>query len=215
MSNKKEDSIKGESGSPGVDELVKLAQGGDMEAFDELVRAFQVKIYNLALRMLNNEADASDLTQEIFIRMYRSIAGFQWKSGFSTWLFALAVNTCRSGIRKIGRVSAMEVGRLDQEIPTEDGAVRHDPVDSGDHPDRIMERKELALKVKEIISRLDDEFRTVVILRDIEGMAYEEMAQVLECSVGTVKSRLARARMKLKDRFARDGLICDAMKYTN
>lgn len=211
MSNQTGDGIKEGVDSPDVDELVKLAQGGSMEAFDELVQAFQVPIYNLALRMLNNAADASDITQEIFVKMYRSITGFQGKSRFSTWLFMLAVNACRSGRRKTGRISAMEVGRLDQETLTEDGAIHHEPVDCGDHPDRVLERKELALKVKEVIARLDEEFRTVVILRDIECMAYEEIAQVIDCSVGTVKSRLARARMKLKDKLLREGLTCDVM----
>ncbi|OGV66270.1 MAG: hypothetical protein A2283_12125 [Lentisphaerae bacterium RIFOXYA12_FULL_48_11] len=211
MSNQVADTIKEGVDSPDVDELVKRAQDGNMEAFDELVQSFQVPIYNLALRMLNNTSDASDLTQEIFVKMYRSIAGFQGKSKFSTWLFMLAINTCRSGMRKLGRISSMEVGRLDQETVTDEGAIRHEPVDSGDHPDRILERKELASKVKEVIARLDEEFRLVVILRDVECLAYEEIAQVLDCSIGTVKSRLARARMKLKDKLVREGLTCDAM----
>jgi len=212
MSNQVADSIKGGIDSPDVAELVKLAQGGSMEAFDELVQTFQVPIYNLVLRMLHNVDDASDLTQETFVKMYRSIPGFQGKSKFSTWLFMLAINTCRSGMRKLGRISAMEVGRLDQEILTDDGVIRRDPVDSGDLPDRMLERKELAFKVKEIVALLDEDFKTVIILRDIECLAYEEIAQVLDCSVGTVKSRLARARMKLKDKLLREGLTCDAIK---
>src|SRR3989339_369371 len=120
MSNQVADTIKEGVDSPDVDELVKRAQDGNMEAFDELVQSFQVPIYNLALRMLNNTSDASDLTQEIFVKMYRSIAGFQGKSKFSTWLFMLAINTCRSGMRKLGRISSMEVGRLDQETVTDE-----------------------------------------------------------------------------------------------
>jgi RNA polymerase sigma-70 factor (ECF subfamily) len=194
-----------------IENLVKQAQDGSMNAFDELVGVFKVQIYNLALRMVNNNEDAADLTQTIFVKAYRSIRSFQGKSKFSTWLFTLAINTCRSGLRKLNRISDIEAGRLDQAIQTDEGSILREPVDPADSPARILERKDFAQAVKNIIAELDDDFRLVIILRDIQGMAYEEIAEVLDCSVGTVKSRLARARIKIKDKLLREGLTCNAM----
>jgi RNA polymerase sigma-70 factor, ECF subfamily len=211
MSNQVEKGIATGKDLRAVEDLVKRAQNGSMDAFDELVGLFQVQIYNLALRMVNNSEDAADLTQEIFVKVYRSIKGFQGKSKFSTWLFMLAVNTCRSGLRKLNRISDIEAGRLDQEIQTDEGSIRREPVDPGDSPVRILERKDLAQMVKDVIAELDDDFRAVIVLRDVQDLAYEEIAEVLECSVGTVKSRIARARTKMKDKLLREGLTCNAM----
>jgi len=135
-----------------IENLVKQAQDGSMNAFDELVGVFKVQIYNLALRMVNNNEDAADLTQTIFVKAYRSIRSFQGKSKFSTWLFTLAINTCRSGLRKLNRISDIEAGRLDQAIQTDEGSILREPVDPADSPARILERKDFAQAVKNIIA---------------------------------------------------------------
>ena len=103
-------------GGPEVEDLVRRAQGGDMAAFDGLVRLFQGPMFNLAYRMVSNREDAEDLTQEIFVKMYRSIGKFRGKSKFSTWLYALAANTCRSGLRRARRISSVEVMSLDSAV---------------------------------------------------------------------------------------------------
>lgn len=207
MSNKAEQIVEGRT-EPDVEGLVRKAQTGDMGAFDELVRTFQKPMFNLAYRMVHNPDDAADLTQEIFVKLYRSIGKFHGRSKFTTWLYVLAANTCRSGLRKIIRVSSREVASLDEEREGEEGFRRNEPVDETDLPGAGMERSEKMRKIEEIIADLPEDFRMVIVLRDMQELSYEEVAEALDCSVGTVKSRLARARSKLKDRFTREGLTC-------
>ena len=183
-----------------------------MEAFDTLVRVFQRPMFNLAYRMVNNREDATDLTQEIFVKMYRSVGKFRGASKFSTWLYSLATNTCRSGLRRLRRISDREVMRLDAEEETEQGVRKYDPADTGDLPDRRIERKETLRLIQEAIAGLADDFRTVLVLRDMQGLTYDDIAVTLGCSIGTVKSRLSRARIKVKDKLIREGLTCAVRK---
>ena len=202
------ESDKGEALEPDVDKLVRQAQKGDSEAFDALVRTFSQRMYNLAYRMVGNHADAADLAQEIFIKLHKSIGKFRWKSSFSTWLYAVGANTCRSGLRKIIRVSQRETVRLDRE--GDDEQKFPEPADPGDLPPEQMGRAEVSVAIQAAIDTLSEDFRVIVILRDIQELSYEEIAEVLKCTIGTVKSRLARARMKLKDKLVRQGLVCTA-----
>ncbi len=188
-----------------VDDLVRRAQKGDADAFDELVRVFSGPMYNLAYRMAGNAADAGDLTQEIFVKLYRAIGKFGWRSKFSTWLYRLAANTCYSGLRKIRRVASAEVVRLDDDRA--DDVRSRDTPDPGDLPSRRLERRELRHQIEGAIAVLPEDFREVIVLRDLQGLTYEEIAESIGCSVGTVKSRLARARTRVKERLRRDGVV--------
>lgn len=189
-----------------VESLVRQAQGGEIAAFEELVTAFSRPMFNLAYRMLGNREDAADLTQEIFVKLHRSIGKFQGRSRFSTWLYALAANTCRSGIRRLKRISTHEVVRLDEPGDPEGGTRVREPVDKGTGPRDDMAGAELRERVEAAIRTLGDDFRMVIVLRDLQGLSYEEIAQALGCSMGTVKSRLARARAKVKDKLVRQGI---------
>jgi RNA polymerase sigma-70 factor (ECF subfamily) len=180
-----------------VDSLVRAAQAGDRVAFTQLVQVFTRPMYNLAYRMAGNADDAADLTQEIFVKLYRAIGQFRYRSKFSTWLCSLGANTCRSGMRKLGRRRDRELLCLDDD--SGDGVLR-EAADPGDRPDREMERRETQATIERAIGQLPEAFRTVIILRDLQGMAYDEIAEVVGCSMGTVKSRLARARMRVRDR---------------
>ncbi len=200
-----------EACEPDVDDLVRRAQKGDEEAFDELVRIFSGRMYNLAYRMVGNHADAADMAQEIFIKLHKAIGKFRWKSSFSTWLYAIGTNTCRSGLRKIIRVSQREVVHLDQEGENERKPV--EPVDPGELPAEQMGHVEVTASIQAAIDSLSEDFREIVILRDVQELSYEEVAEVLNCSVGTMKSRLARARSKLKDKLVRQGLVCAAKTH--
>jgi len=207
MSNSTEASVVDDENAR-VAALVTRAQNGDMEAFDELVLIFQTRMFNLACRMTNNRDDAADLTQEIFVKMYRSINKFGGRSKFSTWLYTLASNCCRSGLRRLRRISDREVVRLD--VENEDGTPQShletaDPAEST--PDAIG-RSEVQQRIEEMIVELPDNARIVVVLRDLQGLTYERIAETLDCSIGTVKSRLSRARLKLKERLTREGLTC-------
>ena len=195
---------------PDVDDLVRRARAGEMEAFDDLVRAFQGPVFNMIYRMVGNYEDAADLAQQAFIRMVRAIGKFRGDSRFSTWLFALALNTCRSGLRRLRRISDAEKVRIDRD--PDSGEESFDPVDDRDLPEKALERKETAERIEAIIFSLPEEYRIVITLRDLQGLAYDGIAESIGCSVGTVKSRLSRARQRVKTRLISEGLICAARK---
>ncbi len=208
MSNLQEQGKEREAEEARVNGLVQQAQGGSMQAVDELVRTYQTPIFNLAYRMVNQHEDAADLTQEVFIKVYRAIRKFKGESRFSTWLYALALNTCRSRRKRLRRIGFFEAQSLDKPVDTEEGHVCREPVDSGDLPDQAMEKHETREIVGRAIATLADEFREVIVMRDMQGLSYEEIAGATGCSEGTVKSRLWRARAKVRDELRREGLIC-------
>lgn len=194
-------------GEPELDAeaLVRRAQAGDEAAFDGLVRMFQGQIFNLAYRMVNNAADAGDIAQEVFVRAYRAIGKFRGESKFSTWLYALASNTCRSELRRLRRRAGFEIveggkGGPDEPPPRE-------AVDPADSPALKMERTEVMGQIQECIATLPEEFRLAMVMCDAQGMSYEDAAGAMGCSIGTVKSRLFRARTAMKDKLVRKGLI--------
>jgi RNA polymerase sigma-70 factor (ECF subfamily) len=185
---------------------VRRFQDGNPVAFEQLVRIFAGPVFNLAYRMVSNRSDAEDLSQEIFVKLHRSIDKFRWRSGFRTWLYALAANTCRSGLRRRQRVSRLEVSGLHWDNRDDEPAARKEPADGRDGPDRQVQRAELRREVERAIAELPEPFRMVIVLRDLQGLAYEEIAGALNCAVGTVKSRLLRARLRVKDRLIERGL---------
>ncbi len=186
-----------------VDKLVREAQAGSDAAFNRLVNLFGGLMYNLAYRMSGNAADAEELTQEVFVKLFRSIRKFRGDSKFTTWLYAMAVNTNRSGLRKIRRIAGREVVRLDDRDDAGNKVCR-DVVDSGEIPGEAMMRNESLARVEAAITKLAHDYRAVIVLRDLQGLAYEEIAVALGCSLGTVKSRLARARMRVKNQLQRE-----------
>lgn len=193
--------------------LVTRAQSGERQALDELIRRFQKPMYNLAFRMVNNREDADDLTQEIFVRMVRAIDKFRGESEFGTWLYALAANICRSGLRRLRRVASFEVVRLDEvQVQADSDRPPMEAVDPAELPGKTMERKEVAQRIQEIVAALPEELKTILILRDMQGLAYEEIAAALGCNMGTVKSRLFRARLAAKAKLSREGLLCAVKK---
>jgi RNA polymerase sigma-70 factor (ECF subfamily) len=211
MSNPREQSQERAAEEARVNDLVHKAQEGSMEAVDELVRTYQTPIFNLAYRMVNQREEACDLTQEIFIKVSRAIRSFKGRSRFSTWLQALAINTCRSRRQRLRRIGFFETASLDA-VP--DGAdspsPRQEPVDAGDRPETALIRHETQEIVGRAIATLAEEFREVIVMRDIQGLSYEEIAQATGCQAGTVKSRLWRARTKVRDELLREGLLCRA-----
>jgi RNA polymerase sigma-70 factor (ECF subfamily) len=196
-----------------VDALVRRAQEGSMDAVDELVRTYQTPMFNLAYRMVNQREDAYDLTQEIFVKVCRSIRSFRWNSRFSTWLHSLAINTCRSRRQRLRRIGFFEAVSLD--VPKDEGGgspACYEPVDARPRPDDDLERHETQEIVSRAIAAIPEEFREVLVLRDIQGLSYEDIAVATGCQVGTVKSRLWRARARVRDELLREGVICGASK---
>ncbi len=208
MSNLQEQNKDREAEEARVNDLVRQAQEGSMEAVDELVRTYQTPIFNLAYRMVNQHEEAGDLTQEVFVKAYRAIRKFKGDSRFSTWLYALAINTCRSRRQRLRRIGFFEAVSLDQRGDPEDGPTSREPADAGERPDEVAQKHETRDIVERAVAALPEEFREVMVMRDIQGLSYEEIARATGCSEGTVKSRLWRARSRVRDELRREGLIC-------
>ncbi|ABK17018.1 sigma-70 family RNA polymerase sigma factor [Syntrophobacter fumaroxidans] len=178
---------------------------GDRTAFDRLVLRHKDRVFNLCWRLLGDREEANEQAQEVFVRVFRSIKDFRFKSSFSTWLYAIAVNTCRNRLksseyrrrRRMVSIDALQDPDCDRAVPE-----LRDP--SPSVLDRMTDRERDGL-IQSAIDSLPEESRTIVVLRDIEGIAYEEIAAVTRLNLGTVKSRLARARQQLRDKLK--GLI--------
>jgi RNA polymerase sigma-70 factor, ECF subfamily len=184
--------------------LVEQVRSGDMAAFSRLVTKYQDRVVNTCWRISGNMDDAQDLAQEAFLRAMQSIEAFQQKSGFYTWLFRIAVNLSISHRRKAARVVKLSLHgpdgrwRSDHQAAKLVGRVTRD----SDEPSSRLSAKETTALVTEGLEQLDDEYRSVIVLRDIEGFDYQQIAEILEMPIGTVKSRLHRARMDLRGRLA-------------
>lgn len=181
-------------------QLVERCQKGDRQAFDELVIRHQKRIFNLAYRLLGDYEEANDLAQEAFIRAYKKIKSFRREASFSTWLYCLATNLCRNKLRQWQRKGRFQTVSLSDSSEPGGKEVIHSLADPHPGPDEIYERKEQQALIQKAINSLGEEHRLVVVLRDIQGLAYEEIARIVDCSEGTVKSRLHRARNILKER---------------
>ncbi|MHC4598530.1 MAG: RNA polymerase sigma factor [Planctomycetota bacterium] len=180
-------------------QLVTRAQGRDAEAFQTLVLRYQDRVYNTAYRLTGDRTLAEDLTQEVFFKAFKALKKFKGKSSFSTWLYRITVNACTSEWRKAG---AQKRGK---EVPFPSGGDDADgpqwePAGEGGNPGEQAERVERNTMVQKAIENLENDYRTVVVLRDIEGFSYEEIAEIIERPVGTVRSRLHRARSELKEK---------------
>ena len=183
-------------------ELVSRARQGDQDSFAQLVEANQNRIYSLTLRMTGHPEDAADLAQEAFLRAWRTLPSFQGDSSFSTWLYRLASNLCIDFLRHEKRVKAnLPVMSLDDE---EDTPATEVP----DHrftPESELERKELRNAVGQALLQLSVEHRQVLVLRELDGLSYTEISALLNLEEGTVKSRIARARLALRNILIKDG----------
>lgn len=180
--------------------LIELSRAGDTAAFGELIVRYEKKVYNLAYRFTNNQEDAMDLTQEAFLRAYTSLTDFRGGASFGTWIHRITANLCLDEIRRRKR---QPICSLDVAVTTGDGEeVWRQLVDEGETPLEAVEKRELQTAVQEGISSLDEEFRLAVILRDIQGHSYEEIAEIIGVSIGTVKSRISRGRRALKDKLS-------------
>ncbi len=181
--------------------LVERSKGGDLTAFEDLVLMYQKRIYNLSFRMMGNEEDACDMTQEAFLKAFKSIGKFNSKSAFGTWVYRIAVNTCIDELRKRKKVKLYPIVHNDNLKGDGSRLI----VDTGDLPEERIERRETAEQVQRAINNLAKEHKAVIILRDIQGKTYSEVANILKLNIGTVKSRISRARQSLKEELISQG----------
>ncbi|MCX7804095.1 MAG: sigma-70 family RNA polymerase sigma factor [Planctomycetota bacterium] len=188
-------------GTPaGSDEaLVKRAMRGDAEAFEAIVTRYQDRIYNLIFRMTGSADEAEDLTQETFLKAYRALPGFRRGSQLFTWLYRIAVNAVYSHGRRERRRRETEGISLDAEPvgSEETGGIVSIPDRASPPPDSVLEAADINERVQKAILDLDEEYRSVVLLRDMEGLDYGQIADLIGISRAAVKSRLHRARLEL------------------
>jgi RNA polymerase sigma-70 factor, ECF subfamily len=183
---------------PTVDQvLVERCKKGDHAAFRALVERYQGRVYSLAFGMLHERQDALDITQEVFIKVHRYLENFQGSASFYTWLYRITYNLCIDHLRRSGRMQTVDYDDRIQREPTEEIAEIH-PSLVGGNPGKVLSRKELAGKIQEAIDELPPYHRGVIIMREIEGMSYKEMAEAMKVSKGTIMSRLHHARQKLQ-----------------
>jgi RNA polymerase sigma-70 factor (ECF subfamily) len=185
--------------------LLRKLRDRDERAFREMVERYQDPIFNLIYRMIGHRAEAEELAQDVFITVFKSIDSFRGESKFSTWLYRIAANTCKNRIKYLARRHERATGELDDAAESEAHAQGGGPIGAGHiaTPDRALEGVQLERLVQTAIAELDEEQRLVVILRDVEELSYEEIAQITGLPEGTVKSRLHRARLALKERLAK------------
>lgn len=170
--------------------LVERVQGGDRQAFDVLVLKYQHRIVKLVTRYVRDPSEALDVTQEAFIKAYRAIPKFRGDSAFYTWLYRIAINTAKNHIVAMKR-RPME---YDLDLQEAGGYVSNVQLHDTDSPDRIAQREELRDVLQASINALPEELRVAIVLREIEGMSYDEIATAMNCPIGTVRSRIFRAR---------------------
>lgn len=177
--------------------LVLSAQQGDLKAFDQLVTRHRGKIYAMIRQMVKNEADACDISQEVFIKAWQALPRFEIKARFSTWLYRIAHNAVYDWSRK-KRPEAMS--ELNDEIfhAEREGAANPNASNLERSPDEILSNDELRQKIEAALSKLSPEHREAVLLKDVQGLSYKEIAEVMHSSLGTVMSRLFYARQKLQ-----------------
>ncbi len=186
--------------TPEISQWAARAKEGDMDAFDCLVERFQRPVYHMAWGMLNDGHRAADATQEVFVKAFRSMGSFRGDASFGTWLFAIAANTCRTHRRVGNRRHARET--LFGEWPCAETDPPEPEPDPAAAPDRQAQTQDLARLVRAAMADLPPDFGAVIVMRDLQDASYREIAEALGCSVGTVKSRLSRARGMVKDRLA-------------
>lgn len=176
-----------------TEQLVEAFLAGDKQAFNRLVLLFQNRIYNLALNYVKNSEEARDLAQDIFVTVYKSLPSLRERDKFSSWLYQIAINHCRNRYKKLSRRGFFSSLSLDDE----DTFLQ---LSGDDDPERQLQRDTTVLAVREAINSLGDAEREILYLRDLQELAYDEISQILDIPLGTVKSKLNRARASLKER---------------
>ena len=182
-------------------DMIERASGGDAAAFNRLMEQHERRMYAVALRMCGNREDAQDCLQEAMLRVYRAIGGFKGQSSFSTWVYRITMNTCLDELRrKKNRQSASLDNLLE---------MGWSPTDDSNAPEKQAMRSELRRNLNRAIQELPEEMRAAVVLRDIQGFSYDEIARMLEINVGTIKSRISRGREKLREKLKENAELFD------
>ena len=194
--------------------LVDKVKAGDMDAYAELVRMYDRRVFRIAFNIVHNTEDAEDVVQDAFLKAYRNLNRFEGNSKFYTWLVRIAVNEALMKLRKAKNSKTVS---MDDEVATEEGSIPREFADWSPNPEQRYGSDETKEILRKTIQGLPPGFRTVFLLRDVEGLSTEETAKALELSIPAVKSRLLRARLQLRERLAKyfkkpeagDGLLTE------
>jgi RNA polymerase sigma-70 factor (ECF subfamily) len=178
--------------------LLDRCRSGDEMAFDELVLRHQQRAFNVAFQVLHDHEDATEVAQDAFVRIYRSIGDFRGECEFTTWLYRIVINLARNKHRWWRRRGRQASVSLDSTVEIADGEVPVQIADNTDAPDVQATKAEFVELLSQRMRELPHKFREVLVLRNVDNMSYEEIAEFLDCSVGTIKSRIARAREALR-----------------
>jgi RNA polymerase sigma-70 factor, ECF subfamily len=179
-------------------QFVLRLKANEDAAYDELVRVYHASMFHVAYRMLGDSGDASDVVQEIFLKVFRNIDGFKGESALKTWIFRIAFSEILNKLRWWKRRFRHSTVSLDDDHSADGRSYSYQVSDSGPSPEQALECKEQEQAIQKALGKLSGDHRSIIILRDIEGFSYGEIADVLGISIGTVKSRVARARADLK-----------------
>ncbi len=178
-------------------QLINAFLGADLQAFDSLLLKYKNPIYHLCFQMIGNAQDAEDCAQETFIKAYRNLIKFKFESAFATWLYRIAVNTCKNKLASAEYRAGKRFVRIDKPFNSEEGVCRVEIPDQIS-PDVTFERKEILLSIIKAVGTLPYDQKVLIVLRDFEGRSYEEIAKITGKKMGTIKSKLARAREALR-----------------
>lgn len=181
-------------------ELVRAAKGGDIGAFEELVKRYDRNVFRIAQHITQNREDAEDVVQDAFMKAYGNLAQFQEQSKFYTWLVRIAVN---EALMKLRRRRPERTVSLDEDVKTDEDSIPREVADWSPNPEQQYSQAELKQILSKTINGLPPSFRTVFVLRDVEGLSTEETAEALNLSIPAVKSRLLRARLQLRERLTK------------
>lgn len=185
--------------------VIQAVLDGDVNAYEALVKEYEKNVYNLALRMTGNSEDAYDMSQEAFIKAYNSLSAFRGDSKFSVWLYRIVSNVCLDFLRSKNRKPTVSLS-----VENDEGEdVELDIADESSSPELVLERGLTRDAVRRGLAALPDDHREILLLREIQGLSYDEIAEVLGLEAGTVKSRIFRARKKLCSFLLKDGNIPD------
>ena len=186
------------------EELVKRVKAGDIDAFEDIIAKYEKRVFGVIYNMLKNDNDIEDIAQDVFIKVYRNIDKFKGNSSLYTWIYRITTNMCLDYMKK-----NKSMIYIDEKVQLDDSEVDLQLTSKEKLQDELYEEKEMNQKLNKAIDKLPDKQKAMIVLRDIKGLSYDEISEILEIKLGTVKSQINRARLKLKEILENDGTFLD------
>lgn len=186
------------------EELVEDVKKGNIDAFEDIVKKYENKVYGIVFHMMKNQNEVEDLAQEVFLKVYKNLDRFKGDSSLYTWIYKITVNLCLDELKK-----RKNIIYLDEKINVEDGEIDKELPSNERSQEELYEDKELKENLHRCINKLPDKQKIMIVLRDIKGFSYDEIAKITNNKIGTVKSQINRARLKLKELLDKEGTFLE------